>query len=307
MPAAACHRLSVIGRHVSTCPRPRGMIPVRDARWRAVVLSALLAILLPFSPGTAVGAEKPPEDAAAGETLRFRRVFGPADRLKDWLPGQVKYVPIEPAEFERLLTLIGSRASASAAPAAAHVATAEYSAQLAGDHLVAGQASLESDPCGQDARAAAAGTMFLGRGQGELGGAQAAGGRAGAGCRGPAGRARRAVGPTASRMVARRAARVARGARVLRRHSGVPGQSLHARRPRSVGGALRPRPGAGIGMGRRGRAAVADRIGRLRAVPAADRAGPRGADFAAVAVVAERDAGLRRFRARRRRLGTTGV
>jgi len=105
------------------------------------VAAMLLALPAALAPGIATCGE-PPKDATA-ETLRFRRVFGPADRLKEWLPGQVKYMPIEPAEFQRLLTLVSSRLPDAAAPAAAQVVAADYEARLSGDLLVAGQASLK--------------------------------------------------------------------------------------------------------------------------------------------------------------------
>lgn len=113
------------------------------------LLAVLSALLAAFEPDVAICADGPAEAPASSEALRFRRVYGPADRLKDWLPGHVKYVPIEPPEFERLLKLIGGGALTAQAPAATQIATAEYQAQLVGDHLVAGQANLKVTHAGQ--------------------------------------------------------------------------------------------------------------------------------------------------------------
>ena len=48
-------------------------------------------------------------DAESGGELRFRRVFAPADTMKDWPRGTERYLPIEAAEFERLLATPATR------------------------------------------------------------------------------------------------------------------------------------------------------------------------------------------------------
>ena len=250
--------------------------------------------------------EKPPEDAVAGETLRFRRVFGPADRLKDWLPGQVKYVPIEPAEFERLLTLIGSRASASAAPAAAHVATAEYSAQLAGDHLVAGQAVLKVIHAGKTPALLPLEPCSLAVGKASWAGPKPLEAELGLDAEA---RLAALVAQSGQLQVEWSLEGRRESPEVLAFSAAIPACPVN-RFTLDVPDPLAVQCDRGLvqelGWVDEGVRRWQIELGGS-AIPGADRAGPRGADFAAVAVVAERDAGLRRFRARRRRLGTTGV
>ena len=114
---------------------------------------ALLAMGLWLLP--AQGAD----DTPAAE-MRYRRIFAPADRTKDWPVGKMRYLPIEAAEFERLVDLARASAPAARPPAATRLVKAQYSARLAGDQLTAGEAALEVthaadwpallwlDPCG---------------------------------------------------------------------------------------------------------------------------------------------------------------
>jgi len=72
------------------------------------LVSALIGGLVAWS-GVFGGASgwaraEPPKDRPTGsEIIRFRRVYAPADRLKDWPRDQVRYVPMEKTEFERLV------------------------------------------------------------------------------------------------------------------------------------------------------------------------------------------------------------
>ncbi|MEN6407213.1 MAG: hypothetical protein ABFC77_12165 [Thermoguttaceae bacterium] len=73
--------------------------------------------------------------ANADDAIRFQRVMAPADRVQDWPIGREKYLPMDTAEFERLIdSLSPSRADAPAPPGAAVVAAA-YEARLVGDAL----------------------------------------------------------------------------------------------------------------------------------------------------------------------------
>ena len=62
------------------------------------LLLLLLAICSICSAATAENSAEPGE-------LRFRRVYVP-ETTKDWLKGNVKYLPMEAGEFERLLETI---------------------------------------------------------------------------------------------------------------------------------------------------------------------------------------------------------
>jgi len=130
---------------------------------RRLLLCTIVAVLLGgVGPqvGCGAGADAAPADAPAASVLRFRRVYGPADRLKDWLRGNVKYVPIEPAEFNRLLSLVRTAAPGAQPSSGAQLASAEYQVSLVGNELTGGQAAvkvvhsakgpvlLPLDPCG---------------------------------------------------------------------------------------------------------------------------------------------------------------
>jgi len=130
---------------------------------RRLLLSTMVAVLLGDvwpRAGCGAGADAAPADAPAAGVLRFRRVYGPADRLKDWLRGNVKYVPIEPAEFERLLSLVRTATPGAQPSSGAQLASAEYQACLVGNELTGAEATvkvvhsakgpvlLPLDPCG---------------------------------------------------------------------------------------------------------------------------------------------------------------
>ncbi len=92
---------------------------------------------------------------AQTDVLRFRREYAPADRLQDCCARDgAKYLPMEPAQFERLLKVARSSAFATLSrggrgPALAAVVSAEYRARLDGmagtdgGRLVDGLATLD--------------------------------------------------------------------------------------------------------------------------------------------------------------------
>ncbi|MBU4397744.1 MAG: hypothetical protein KKE86_00270, partial [Planctomycetes bacterium] len=96
--------------------------------------------------------------ARAAGVIRFRRVLAPQDRMKDWPLGGERYLPMDAAEFERLVGAMKPRdAKHPAAPSAA-VAAARYRAHLAGERLIGkavldvvlardGPAALTLEPC----------------------------------------------------------------------------------------------------------------------------------------------------------------
>ena len=73
------------------------------------MVSVLLAATLPEAVCRAGGDERA-ASAKAARALRFRRVYAPADQVEDWPRGNAKYMPMEPAEFERLLKIAQSTA-----------------------------------------------------------------------------------------------------------------------------------------------------------------------------------------------------
>ena len=82
------------------------------------------------------------EGDSPGDVVRFRRVYAPADQMEDWPRENVRYLPVDPQEFERLVAASGKRTSVGGVSQARWV-TAEYRARFDGEGLVDGQASLE--------------------------------------------------------------------------------------------------------------------------------------------------------------------
>lgn len=84
-----------------------------------------------------------PTTSGASQPLRFLRVFAPADRLKEWPWGDVRYLPIKPDEFERLVNAASVDPRSGRASVAATIRSAQYRARLVGDDLVQGTATLD--------------------------------------------------------------------------------------------------------------------------------------------------------------------
>lgn len=80
------------------------------------------------------------EPARAPETLKFRRVYLPADRVEEWPLGKYKYRPTDPKEFEDFVKLL-SPSQAGPTQAASRLVQASYQARLEGDVLVDGRAA----------------------------------------------------------------------------------------------------------------------------------------------------------------------
>ncbi len=99
-----------------------------------------LALFLVACGSATARAGPPPADA--GGDFRFRRVYAPADGLKEW-PGGAKYLPIEAAEFDRLLSAAQDSSSATASAAAVRTVVARYEARLEPDGRIAGEGRLE--------------------------------------------------------------------------------------------------------------------------------------------------------------------
>ncbi|MHB9045984.1 MAG: hypothetical protein ACYC35_08595 [Pirellulales bacterium] len=105
--------------------------------WTIAALAVSLGGLAPARAGES------PVSNAGNQTVRFLRVYAPADRMDAWPRGDARYLPMDAAEFERLVKLADSTATGRSASLAAAVVRAEYEARLAGEYLVGGLASLD--------------------------------------------------------------------------------------------------------------------------------------------------------------------
>lgn len=104
-------------------------------------LSVPLVCALLWAGVNASAAEAPGGDAAH-QPLRFRRVYVPANAVQDWPLGSARYLPIEPAEFEKLVSTAGALPAGEASAAVVRLARATYRARLEGDLLAGGTAQL---------------------------------------------------------------------------------------------------------------------------------------------------------------------
>ena len=98
-------------------------------------------------PGRPVAERLAPRSSPAGSSaaetsLLFRRVLVPEAQIKDWPRSNLRYLPIDAAEFERLLEGSRRTTDGSRPPADAQILQARYTAELADDELVAGRAVL---------------------------------------------------------------------------------------------------------------------------------------------------------------------
>ena len=103
-----------------------------------------------------------------GEPLRFRRVFAPADRMKDWPRGAMKYLPVDAAEFDRLLATVRDDASGVGVSSGVRIESAQYAARWDEAQTLRGDATLQIAHRAGGPRPAAAGTLQPGAGQGPL-------------------------------------------------------------------------------------------------------------------------------------------
>ena len=113
---------------------PRQLLPLS-------LLLAVFGLLVEVAQVAPCAGAEPAGEQAQGD-LRFRRVFAPADRMKEWPRGPEKYLPVDAAEFERLLS--AARRSGAGTPLlAARTTAARYTARLEPDQSLRGEATLE--------------------------------------------------------------------------------------------------------------------------------------------------------------------
>ena len=86
-------------------------------------------------------------EPSAEQPLEYRRFFVPAERPQDWPKRNVRYLPVEREEFERLLEAANSRPPSNRLASPARIVRATYQAELADDSLN-GQARLEVNHAG---------------------------------------------------------------------------------------------------------------------------------------------------------------
>ncbi len=114
------------------------------------------AIPPPPATSSAIPAGDAPADHAAATTgqnvrigssenrpLRFHRTFVPAESVKDWPRGNVRYLPMDADEFASLLKRMASHAVSGPPSEQVQVEHAQYAARLEGETLVDGSASLD--------------------------------------------------------------------------------------------------------------------------------------------------------------------
>jgi len=116
---------------------------------RPVRSVGFLAVLAWLIVGPAIGempaaAGEGPASSPPVEVLRFRRVFTPSDRLKDWPRDNTRYVPMDKGEFESLVQRAGAGAGPWTGSEPPATTAARYTARLSGDSLVDGEAVLDA-------------------------------------------------------------------------------------------------------------------------------------------------------------------
>ncbi len=112
----------------------------RMSNWFKLLVSAILS-LLAMGPWCLAATPPAGEKSAESGELRFRRVFFP-EGMTAWPKGNVKYLPMEADEFERLWVAIQRTAPGPLAQTAVGLVEAQYDARLAGQALLQGSATL---------------------------------------------------------------------------------------------------------------------------------------------------------------------
>lgn len=112
--------------------------------WSLLLLMAWLGPAGVAQWATPAAAQESPAPEAAA-VLKFRRIYAPEDDVALWPRANVRYLPIEPAEFEELAATIRSVPSTADTSAAASLAEANYAARLQGDALVDGTSRIQVD------------------------------------------------------------------------------------------------------------------------------------------------------------------
>ena len=122
-----------------------GAHPLALARARCTLqLAFLLMVLLAITSACPAATPPPAENAAESGELRFRRVYFP-EGTQAWPQGREKYLPIDAAEFERLLAAVQHTTTGAPPQATVGFVAAQYEARLKGQTLQ-GSATLDVSP-----------------------------------------------------------------------------------------------------------------------------------------------------------------
>lgn len=126
--------LQIAGCEMQGAKRPT---PSLTAPLGAVVGMMLLSVAA-FNFGAARAAEPIAEKA-----LEYRRYFVPSDRPQDWPRRDVKYIPVDRQEFDRLIDAAGSAPRGRLAANTSAATRAQYRATLGEHDALRGEARLE--------------------------------------------------------------------------------------------------------------------------------------------------------------------
>jgi hypothetical protein len=91
---------------------------------------------------SARGAERPTAPPKDSTALQFRRVYV-QEGVKDWPKGDVKYLPMDGREFERLVAQIQRKSARLPTQSAAGFIQSQYECRLSGQSLLQGSGTLE--------------------------------------------------------------------------------------------------------------------------------------------------------------------
>ncbi len=125
------------------CPDRHAARAVYIRHLRCAMLKCTLLFFSATMLSVASFAAVKAQESAGPAELRFRRVYAPANRINDWPTGEGKYLPLESDEFQRLLGLVPTGAPEDRSSFSSRITAAEYQAQLSGEQLLSGRATLE--------------------------------------------------------------------------------------------------------------------------------------------------------------------
>ncbi len=109
----------------------------RRSRFWLILLAAASATL-----GAAILSAADSGAKSAAVAMLFHKVYAPADRIDEWPRGSVRYVPMDRAEFERIVAEMADEAT-SPANREGRVEAATYSARLGADGVLRGRGELK--------------------------------------------------------------------------------------------------------------------------------------------------------------------
>ncbi|HEX3870695.1 MAG TPA: hypothetical protein VHV77_09675, partial [Pirellulales bacterium] len=107
--------------------------------WPSRIAITLVAAIL-ATPFAHVVAEDTAVDASA--PLRYRRIYAPADAIRDWPRGNIRYLPVDPSEFDRLVEAAQSTSTSAHTVPRARVETMHLKGRLVDGKEFEGQGTL---------------------------------------------------------------------------------------------------------------------------------------------------------------------